>query len=89
MRAKNAGQRRIEFELDALARLLELRKCLLKRLLQPSQLAFNIVLADRFGRAAAFEHVADHPGLPHAQARRDAASDESHFRSVAANGRLN
>ena len=48
MRAKNAGQRRIEFELDALGGSFELRKRLLKGLLQANQLVFNVILADRF-----------------------------------------
>ena len=72
MRAKNAGQGRIEFGLDPPSVAIDLRQGFLEGLLQTKQLAVDFLLADRGRDNARFEHVNNHPGLAHAQPGRDA-----------------
>jgi len=79
VRPKDARECGVEFSLDALGVLLQLGQRLLERAPQSNQLVFDIVLADG-GRPPPVEWVADDPGRPRGQARRNAPSGQRRFR---------
>jgi hypothetical protein len=74
MRPKDARERGAEFLFDALGILIQLGQCLLERVPQAEQLFFDVVFTDGRCRPLPVERVADNPGRPHGQARRNAPS---------------
>ncbi len=78
--AKDAGQRRIEFGLDALGVLLEVPPAFPRTSVASGTARLRLRSAESCADAAVGQHIADDPGPPHAQARRDAPPGERRFR---------
>ncbi len=74
VRPKDARECGVEFPFDALGIVIQLSQRLLERVPQAEQLFFDVVLADGRGRPIPVEWIADKPGRPQGQARRNAAS---------------
>jgi hypothetical protein len=74
VRPKDARECGVEFPFDALGILIQLGQRLLERVPEADQLFFDVVLADARGRPTPVEGVADNPGRPQGQARRNAPS---------------
>ena len=72
VRPKDARECGVEFPFDALGILVQLCQRLLERVPQADQLFFDVVFADGRCRPTPVEWVADNPGRPHGQARRNA-----------------
>ena len=83
MRAENVGQMGIELLCDAPSRLLEFRPRLVERHPYPAPLPLDFVWVDRVSVPAAFQPVADDPGAPSCQPRRNAHAGECNLDSVA------